>query len=56
MAVCFFNSLPNGGYSNLFVLAAFCHKSFSSKTFSPAKNSYLLKFIDDKAEILLCFL
>ena len=50
--VCFFNSLLNGKYSNLLIVAAFSNKSFSSKTPSPVKNSYLLTFPDDKAEIL----
>ena len=59
--LCAFNYLPNGKYSNLFNAAAFFRKSFSIKTFLPVKNSYLLIFPDDKAEILavclsdLCF-
>ena len=48
--VCFFNSLPNGGYSNLFIAAA--SKSFSGKISLSVKNSYLLKFFDDKAKVL----
>ena len=52
MAVCAFNSLPKGEYSNLFNVAVFSSKYFSGKTFLPVKNSYLLTFPDDKAEIL----
>ena len=52
MSNCFFNSLPNGKYSNLFIVAAFSNKSCSGKTSFPVKNSYLLTFPDDKAEIL----
>ena len=47
-----FNSLPNGEYSNLFKSAAFLNKYFSGRTSFPVKNSYLLTFADDKAEIL----
>ena len=47
-----FNSLPKGKYSNLFIVVAFFSKYFSSKTSFPVKNSYLLIFHDDKAEIL----
>ena len=50
--VCAFNSLPKGKYSNLFIVVAFFSKYFSSKTSFPVKNSYLLIFHDDKAEIL----
>ena len=60
MLVCFFNSLPNGEYSN--ILIAFCDKSISCKTPFPVKESYLPTFPDDKAEtffylngIELCF-
>ena len=52
MSVCFFNSLPNGEYSNLLIVAALSSKSFSGKTSLPFKNTYLLIFPDDKAEIL----
>ena len=45
MSVCAFNSLHNGEYSKLFIVAAFSTKSFSSKT-------YLLTLPDDQAEIL----
>ena len=54
--VCFFNSWPNGKYSNIFIVAAFSSKSFSGKTSLPVKKSYLLTFPDDKAEILAVFL
>ena len=52
MSVCAFNSLPNSEYSNLFVVAALSSMSFTGKTSLPVKNSYLLTFPDDKAEIL----
>ena len=52
MLICAFNSLPKAEYSNLFIIAAFASKSFSGETFLPVKNSYLLTFPDDKAEIL----
>ena len=48
MSICAFYSLPNGEYSNLWISAA-----FSGKTSLPVKNSYLLIFPDDKAEILV---
>ena len=44
-------SLPKGEYSSLLIVAAFSSKSFSGKTVLLFKNSYLLKFLDDKAEI-----
>ena len=47
-----FNSLPNGEYSNFFNAAAFLNKYFSGRTSFPVKNSYLLTFADDKAEIV----
>ena len=52
MSVCAFNSLHNGEYPNLFIIAAFSSKSFSGKTSLPVKNSNLLTFPDDKADIL----
>ena len=48
MLVCFLNSPPNGKYSNL---SAFSNSSFSSKISSPIKNSNLLTFPYDKAEM-----
>ena len=51
MSVCFFNSLPNGEYSNLFIEAVFSNSPFSGKTSSLVKNSCLPTFPDDKAEI-----
>ena len=48
----FFNSLPNGEYSNLFNATAFSSKPFSGKTSLPVKNSFLLTFPDEKAKIL----
>ena len=52
MSVCTFNSLPNGEYLNLFIVAVYSSKFFSGKTSLLVKNSYLLKFHDDKVEIL----
>ena len=52
MSVCIFNSLPNGVYSNLFIVAAFPKKTCSGETSLLGKNSYLLTYPDDKAEIL----
>ena len=51
MSIFAFNSLRNSEYSNLFFIAA-----FSDKISLPVKNSYLLIFPDDKAEILAAFL
>ena len=47
MSICVFNSLPNGEYLDLFIVEA-----FSCKTYLLVKNSYLLTFPVDKAEIL----
>ena len=55
MSVYVFVSLPNGEYSNLFIVAAFSSKSFSGKTSLPVKNSYLLTFHDDEAVFLSSF-
>ena len=44
----FFNLLPNGGYSNLFIVATLSKNLFSSKTTLPVKNSYLSTFPDKK--------
>ena len=52
MPVCVFNFLPNGNYSNLFNSAVFSSRSLSGKASFPVKNSYLLTFPDDKAEVL----
>ena len=52
MSVCDFNSLRNGKYSNLFIVAAFSNNFFSGKNFLPVKNSYLRTFPDDKAKII----
>ena len=52
MSVCYFNSLPNGEYSDLLITAAFfSNECFSGKTSFRVKNSYLLTFPDDKGEI-----
>ena len=56
MSVCAFNILPKDDYSNLFIVAAFSSKSFSGKTSLLVKNSYLLTFLDNKAEILSVYL
>ena len=56
MSVWFFSSLPNNEYSNLLSIIANSSKYFSGKTSSPVKNSYLLTFFDDEAEILgVCY-
>ena len=52
MSVCDFNSSSKGKYSICFVVAVFCSKSFSEETSFPVRNSYLLIFPDNKAEIL----
>ena len=52
MSVCGFHFSSKGKYSNLFIVAAFYSKSFSAKTSSPIRNSNLLTFPYDKAEIL----
>ena len=52
MSVCAFNFLPKDKYSNLFIVATFSSKSFSGETSLSVKNSYLLTFSYDKAEIL----
>ena len=52
MSVCAVNSLPKGEYSNLFIVASLSSKSFSGKIYLPVKNSYLLTFPNNKAEIL----
>ena len=51
--VCASNYLPE--YSNLFNAAVFSSKYFSGKTSLSFKNSYLLTFPDDKADILAVF-
>ena len=56
MPVCFFNLLPKGEYSNLLIVATFSNSPFSSKTSSTVKDSSLLTFLDDKAEILAVYL
>ena len=55
MSVCAFNYLSKGKYSNLFIAAAFSSESFSSKAYLLVKNSYLLTFLDDRAEIWAIF-
>ena len=52
MSVFFFNSLPNGEYSNLFIVAAFYSKTFSGNTSLPVKSSYQPTFPDDKGEFI----
>ena len=54
MSVYSSNSLPNAKYSNLVFVASFFIKSSSGKTSLLVKNSYLLRFSDDKAKILVC--
>ena len=55
MSVYGFKSLPNSKYSNLLLVAAFSSNSFSGKTSSSFKNSYLPRFSDNKAEILVVY-
>ena len=50
ISVCFFNSLLNGKYSNLLIVAAFSNRS--GKISSSVKSTYLPTFLDDKAEVL----
>ena len=52
MPVWFFNSLPDGEYSNLLIVAAFLIVLFLCKSSSLLKNSYLPTFADNKVEIL----
>ena len=52
MSACTFDSLPKSKYSNIFNVAAFSTKYFSDKISLLVKNSYLLTFLDDKADIL----
>ena len=52
MSLCFFNSLYNGKYSNLLIVAAYSNSPFSGKTSLTFKNSYLPTFTDDKAKVL----
>ena len=47
-----FNSLVNGKYLNILIVAAFSKISFPGKTCFSVKNVYLLTTFDDKAEIL----
>ena len=49
------NSLPNSEYSNLLLVAVFSFNSFPGKTSSSFKNSYLPRFSDNKAEILVVY-
>ena len=44
--------MPHGKYSNILSVAAFSNNPYAAKIFLPVKNSYLLTFFDDKAEIL----
>ena len=52
MLVCTSKVFPNGEYSKLFNAASFSNNSFLDKISFQVKNSYLLTFPDDKAEIL----
>ena len=40
MPVCFFNSLPDGEYSNLLIVASYSNKYFSDKTSFLVKKSF----------------
>ena len=48
--------MPERQYLNLFIEADFSDTFFSGKTYLPIKNSYLLRFSDNKAEMLAVFL
>ena len=48
-------TLSNPGYY-LLIVAAISSSSFSGKISSPVKNSYLITFLDDKAEVLAAYL
>ena len=50
MSVCFSDSLPNGEYSNLLIVAAYSNKFSSGKTSLSVKNSHLPTFYDEEAE------
>ena len=52
MSICFLNSLPNGKYSSLLIVAALPNNSFPGKIPFPVKNSYLPTLSHDQAEIL----
>ena len=52
MSVYAYNSLHKSKHSNFCSVAYFFKKSFLGKTSLPVKNSYLLIFPYDKAEIL----
>ena len=52
MSVCAFNFLPKSEYSNYFIEAASSSKSFSGETSLLVKSSYLLTFLNNKAESL----
>ena len=52
ISFCFFNSLPNGEYLDLLIVAVYSNKSFSEETFLSVKNLYLPKFPDHKAKNL----
>ena len=49
ISVYIFNSLPNGDYSNLLIVATFSHTSFSGKTSLP------INIFHDKANTLAAF-
>ena len=56
MSVCAFTFLPNGEHLNFFDATAFSGQLFSINTSLPVKNSYLLTFPDNKAEVLVVYL
>ena len=51
----FLNSIPNGEYSNLLIVAAFSNSPLSSKTSSLVKKLHLPVFPDDRGDIVLGF-
>ena len=52
MSVCFLNSMLNGVYSNLLIVACFSSNSSDGKKSLLVKNLYLQTFPDHKVENL----
>ena len=52
MPVCFFNSLPNGEYSNHLIVAEFSNSPFSVKHLQLLKTHIYKIFPDDKTDPL----
>ena len=56
MSACLFNSLPDGEYLNVLIVAAFFNSLPSGEISSSTKNSYLPTFLHDKLKFLAGFL